>query len=431
MRCIAAALALALALALLCQTISAQTTAPVCCIDDPNKPTAPTTIANFNCSLATPLGETGCRTMLGGGVCAWATGSPCVAPNPTSCTRVSNVEIHYGVRVDVGKCMGPCRDASGAPTGTCKPKTRNTVAVGTGFVEVIVDCDCSNCAPQGIPVTVDIPVNTCSGKCPVTSGNSCFAGRADNFDTADGPELASPSALLQVPLTNCLAGLPSSFDSLIADRCFGHTFSGCIQKGPCPIKQALVRICLQGSSDPGTTSDSISFGAGGNFLWGTLISSLTSTQTWNPNQALCTTLDLGNLPGGVNILAKIQAAGDLDVVVRDDTGVDFVSLDVTYTDCLTCIPKYSVVSTLYAPSGPRDFTNAIDCACIDATSCHRESVLRTFYPGTKFETMIDIGACVGGCSGLQKCRATSSTKKEIQAPDSTRTFDVINTCGCA
>jgi hypothetical protein len=57
---------------------------------------------------------------------------------------------------------------------------------------------------------------------------------------------------------------------------------------------------------------------------------------WNANNygATTFTFDLSNMPGnGMNLLADLQANRFLDVVVADDTSVDYMDLLVEFCQC--------------------------------------------------------------------------------------------------
>ena len=203
-----------------------------CCIDHPDKPTSPLYIANYDCSQLTPFGRDRCNQVFQGSVCRWANSKKCL---PDKCRRVSFYEPHQGESVDVGKCEGTC------PNGLkCSPTEYSD------NYNIIKNCGCKECSSVEKNKAVVIPLGVCEGKCETNQHSKiCVAGVADNFAT-NNLEPSNPSLpLLSGILSTCSAGVQSGFDVFIDNRCFGHTFSDCIDKGPCPLKKANLKICLQ------------------------------------------------------------------------------------------------------------------------------------------------------------------------------------------
>lgn len=360
----------------------------------------------------------------------WATGDACKPQEPT-CTRVPKFEVRFGRRIDVGDCKGTCKE------GTCKPKGLSPQAVLGGTVLTVKECECASCAAVPDFTAIEVPTGACDGKCSTNqSPRTCTAGRSDNFNTNDGAEPSSPSAaLLSGPMTMCSSGMQTGFDIFADNKCFGHTFSNCILRGPCPLKSATLNICLKAANVPLTSTDSLSLGSGGVMFWGIGLPNLNNfvsgRTSWLPGEQLCVELDLTKLPGnGANILASVYAGGELDVFVQDDTAVDFAELNVDYEDCQVCLPRFSVVSSLYTQRGSQHFVDVRDCGCFETNRCRRESHFQTFYPNTIFEATIDVGQCVGGCGSQSRCRPTSSTRREVRAPEGTRVVQAINSCTC-
>ena len=406
-----------------------------CCLDHPFKPLTPPVVANYDCSQLVPFGADRCKAVFGGSVCQWATGAECLQIQPRPCTRVSKYEVHYGQRVDVGECRGACdSDAADGSRPACKPKTTVPVQLNGGAVLVVKECECSNCVAQPQNIAIEVPAGVCKGLCAsAQQPRTCMAGVADSFSTANGPEPSSPSvALLSGPLASCSAGVQPGFDFFADNRCFGHTFSDCLVRGPCPLKSAIIKFCLRAANVPLTSTDGMALGTNGVFHWGIALPTLNGG-TWNKGETLCTSLDLASLPGsGANILPQLDVAGELDFFVQDDTAVDFVALAVEYHNCQACIPKTSVVSTLYTAAGAQHFEDVRDCSCVDATKCHREPHFQTFFPGTIFEATLDVGQCIGRCSATvpSKCRPTASVKKDLKAPEGVRTIEIVEKCDC-
>jgi len=409
------------------------TKAEYCCIDHPNKPTTPPQ-STYDCSQLTALGKERCVSVFGGSTCTWAAGDDCNS-GPKECTRVSHIEIHNNMKIDVGRCDGPCED------GKCKPSKydRKQFEDADGNVKevlIIAACECSGCAAEEAHTSVEIPVGKCSGRCPSQQeSRTCLAGVFDQYSTANGAETATPSPALQAGwLQACSAGWTSSFDNFADNVCFGHTFStGCFQQGKCPLKGAKLRFCTKASRFALTHTDSIMLGIGGSGLWGMRMTTLNGG-TWNRHEELCMTLDLDNLPpngaGVTSILSDIEAAGHLDFGMQDDSAVDGLALSLEYEDCLVCRPSVSTISSLYTPRGVKDFENIEDCDCIDGSECQRAKHIKTYFPGTIFETTVDVGQCVGRCPRLSRCTPKEYTDMGIKAPEGKRGVRVIKSCAC-
>ena len=168
-----------------------------------------------------------------GKTCIWAQGDKCppVEPEPTTCTRVEHFVFFagpsddQGVRVDVGKCVGPCKDASGE--AECEPSSFVDQQIenpdGTSrTIRIIEACECAECAATRDRDVVEVPAGRCEGLCPdAPKAVSCQAGVADSF-AATGTETPSPSAsLITNVLSACSGGIQSSFDQVRAPGGWG------------------------------------------------------------------------------------------------------------------------------------------------------------------------------------------------------------------
>ena len=157
----------------------------------------------------------------------------------------------------------------------------------------------------------------------------CRVGSRDNFDLADGLETTSPSAALLGLMATVSGGATTLLDVLPTDRAVGHTFDECWSDG-CLVLAARLRLRLRGGPSTLSSNDSIWLLDGATRLWGVSISTLVGN-VWGPNQTADISLDLQSLPpdtfGVTNILASLQDA-ELGILVQDDTGVDYMRLDV-------------------------------------------------------------------------------------------------------
>ena len=63
----------------------------------------------------------------------------------------------------------------------------------------------------------------------------------------------------------------------------------------------------------------------------------------------------------------------------------------------------SEVTTIRTLSGVRDVTSALNCTCIPREKdCQRMSSEQVFFRGTKYETRVDVGQCIGKCRSRGK-----------------------------
>jgi hypothetical protein len=182
--------------------------------------------------------------------------------------------------------------------------------------------------------------------CLTPYDTTLHGGVNDNFSVANGSEPASPSTALAQWLAapgNCSGGQLASFDLAATDRCFGHSFVGSWNTPLCYVEHARLygRIkALSGSPD----NDAINFGnwqAGIGSIWGLSLNELVNYSTtevgvpldgsWDTGDVISFSLDLGNLPEhyGITSVMSLFQSGGLDVVIQDDTEVDYLRLVLT------------------------------------------------------------------------------------------------------
>ena len=130
-------------------------------------------------------------------------------------------------------------------------------------------------------------------------------------------------------------------------------------------------MCIQAAQVSLTNTDSLRLGTNGVGLWGVSLP-LLNGGSWNPNDNLCLTLDLNNLNGGVSILNNVIMNGHLDVLVQDDTAVDFLTLTTEYIGCEVCLPVEHSVHSFHSSLGLQRFRHIRDCDCLDVLKCHRK-----------------------------------------------------------
>ena len=223
-------------------------------------------------------------------------------------------------------------------------------------LDVIANCICDTCIAVPDISNIPISVDKCKGNCNKQSDRVCMGGVDDNFITSNGLESSNPStALLSGMLAGCSAGIQPGFDFFVDNKCFGHTFINCLHQGGCPLKRAYLKICMRAANVFLTHTDSLVLGINGLGIWGRSLP-LLNGGTWDRGETMCLDLNLANLPGNnANMLLDIQMAGHLDVMVQDDTAVDYVRLSIDYEKCNICIPKISSISHLYSDNGIKDY----------------------------------------------------------------------------
>lgn len=171
-------------------------------------------------------------------------------------------------------------------------------------------------------------------------------GRADKFDTSDGPEPASPSPGYQAFMqANNFS--PVGFDHPEMNHQFGHTIV--LPEGNC-IKRARLTVRVKPLGGPGSLSANDSLALrfiGSNGLpvpgapvWAAYFGSGNPGTALLPNQwhtgnygPETIQLDLSSLPGGGNLLPTLHSLRYLDIQVQDDTSVDYVRLTVEFCEC--------------------------------------------------------------------------------------------------
>jgi hypothetical protein len=119
------------------------------------------------------------------------------------------------------------------------------------------------------------------------------------------------------------------FDDPTPNRCFGHSLTGL----PTGITQGTFEIRIRNWGG----NDKLYFrGAGGSPLWAHTISTLPSIDGSLPTGSdAVITLDVSSLPNEdgttSNLVPTLNSLRRLDLIVQDDTTIDYVSLNVQYT----------------------------------------------------------------------------------------------------
>jgi hypothetical protein len=166
-----------------------------------------------------------------------------------------------------------------------------------------------------------------------------LAGAEDQFNTPTEP--ADPGADL---IHFYGAGSMRDFDVAVSNLHVGHTFRNL----PMGIVGAILEISLKADSGDITTNDSLHLDFHGqSFSWSSLLADLSTNGDWVPGTQEVITLDLCALPtanGPFDLLPRL-ANLCLDVLVSDDTAVDFIRLTLTHCPSLACNETVTEVFT--------------------------------------------------------------------------------------
>jgi hypothetical protein len=217
---------------------------------------------------------------------------------------------------------------------------------------------CPKCIPPDVPCA--------NGESSIAS--SYLAGSIDNF--APAPEPATPDAALSNFITNCTAppGYALQFDELpgsggvSANSWFGHTFTTL----PPSIVSATLEVRARATPGAGgglAFNDTIGFvdtisGCSATYLWLNRFVNLTKVPgthnsangVWNAGDSATFCLDLDNLvksDGSLTSVISSLASGRLSVITQDDTGIDYLLLNIRVCPC-----KYPI--EIVIPVGEND-----------------------------------------------------------------------------
>ena len=186
-----------------------------------------------------------------------------------------------------------------------------------------------------------------------------------NFDTSNGAENSTPSQALINRITPAyFYGASTLCDRPVNDYddYFVHTFSNLpnnIVSG-----QLEIRLRANGSSLNSNDSMHLSFTNPDETLdpvrWGRFIGAGEATPGllptfWSGGDIQTFTFDLANLPlapnqTGVasNLIATLNTKGFLDVIVQDDTAVDYIKLSITTDEETKSVPEPTSTLGLFA-----------------------------------------------------------------------------------
>ncbi len=162
--------------------------------------------------------------------------------------------------------------------------------------------------------------------CERLPAQTFVAGQIDNYAPPTDPASRGPELGTAFP-----TAIWKDFDDTRRDAFVGYTFANL----PGDILCARLEIRLRPSAG-GANNDTLYLGLlptpNGTFAWSIPLRTLPGTGgTWNaPLDPAAFTLDLANLTGGTvpgaSLLAQLNADRRLDIIVQDDTMVDFIKL---------------------------------------------------------------------------------------------------------
>jgi hypothetical protein len=189
-----------------------------------------------------------------------------------------------------------------------------------------------------------------------------ISGVIDDFAAGPAGEVPTPTGFLPL-MWGGYGGTPGTrpYDATNSNQYFGHTFLGLAP----PLTHTLVGGTLTlAIRCPKTNNDTMTLGFSGPSGWMStvwskyLMDDLPSHDSpldvpCSPSTSYTMTLNLNALPGGpASLIAAIAAMGFLDVLFQDDTGVDYLALDLHYRchgGAAGVTPEPSAFTTAVAP----------------------------------------------------------------------------------
>lgn len=252
-----------------------------------------------------------------------------------------------------------CTHPGPLPAATSLPPITLTVAVAAG-VDAVENCAAVQMRGKGDHpgeenfennrTCVENDVQAPAGGQPCCLTLTVDGGRADNFQTADGPEPATPPP-----------GAPAAFfDEVQIDRRLDHRFTlpdgNCIRRATLEVRVRPLWSSLSSNDTIGLSSGTGTpvqwgshFGAGS---WGTgLVANAWTQANYPAGQTF--TLDLAALPGGGSLLAALNSSRYLDLGIQDDTSVDYARLTVQFCTCREVGPGTGPVPVPVPAPGPK------------------------------------------------------------------------------
>lgn len=224
-------------------------------------------------------------------------------------------------------------------SGTLSPATATMLDlhVTLGDAKSFTGKSAENCATVSAKADVNPKNDTdCDPYC-IDYVTGLKSGQADDFDVGDGAESPSPSPdLLAWINTNYPIPGVRDYDEGAIDHVFGHTFTDLAPPSGYAIcgAQVTLRVRCIGGNDTVNLHFTDADGFDPTQAWSYSLNTAPLDVPCDGTTAAVVTLDLSNLPpadgAASSLLPGLNAHGFLDVIVQDDTAVDFVSLDMAY-----------------------------------------------------------------------------------------------------
>jgi len=274
----------------------------------------------------------------------------------------------------------------------------------------------------------------CDYTCPngLILSNTVLVGDKDNFAAYDPVvDQTSPDNDLMFWMSHCSAGPITKFDTDVNDKCFGHTFTnawnitcGCV---------ISAKLCLKIEAGPGQTyNDNLIIKEDGYTVFAINLADLRAylggPASWNYGDVLDGCIYLENLPPTAgwpgNILSALHD-GDLDIMITDDTKVDYLELtveiccDICYASgdingdgiSLTVADLVELIQYVYfMGAAPSDLWEAdlngdgyIDQGDIDVYSCYFTGGMSCFTNGYPVQTCCCPRTTRGACCEIDTC----------------------------
>ena len=344
------------------------------------------------------------------------------------CTAGTNALVTYAKPTFTDQC---CPNMPAALNVVCLPPSGSLFPLGTTAVK----CTATDVAGRRSRCCFDVVVQAATPPSVCSNPTMTVLQNGNTNDNFVGPQGGSPSPglvkRLQAAGIRCFKG----FDDCTVNCFFAHTFTNL----PSCITEATLRIRLKACGDIcrndgiglsfSQPNGSLPAGSG----WGRYIGAGNAAPglyagPWDPNTVQEFVLNLAALPNPsgppTDLISQLNTYGLLDVVVQDDTAIDFVVLTVkscccrpdiflfTSVNACCAVPNFSLpvfsspcatnVSVVCVPSPTNCFpvgTNLVVCTGTDSLGlsgkCSFKVVVRDTTPPVILVCPTNVIACAG------------------------------------
>lgn len=171
------------------------------------------------------------------------------------------------------------------------------------------------------------------------------------------PEASAPSAELRDRMSECRHTATEYFDSFAPDHWFIHTLPS-LRTEKCVVQNATLTMRVR-AGVASSYNDGIAIRRDGRLLWSGSLAQLAEDHIWVTGKTTLLSLDLTALPladGSTITLLSAMQNGQLDVLLSDDTSIDYL----TYDADLACEGDQSdgLVTDVREPETPLQITIA-------------------------------------------------------------------------